>query len=209
MEYAKKFNDALNQVKSKKEITFEQGNLYKVDLPDEKIATMLDWDKPVSQQNNVMNALRNEAEQRVKSQVLVDIENDIRSKLPVADVGDDYLSMFGGQNVSINQDIRQQALDKLNQLDLNPLVDKELDTFKTPDMNWNMSGSDLYKLLSTRNGSPQQASNILQQQGIAGIKYLDEGSRATTGPKTSNFVVFPNEEKNMTILERNAEKITK
>lgn len=27
-----------------------QGNLYKVDLPDEKIARMLDWDKPLSQQ---------------------------------------------------------------------------------------------------------------------------------------------------------------
>jgi len=179
------------------------GNLYKVDLPDEKIATMLDWDKPVSEQKNVMDALRNEAEQRVKSQVLVDIENDIRSKLPVPDFGTDYYSLFGNQNVAINQDIRKQALDRLNQLDLNPLVDKELDTFKTPDMNWNMSGSDLYKLLSTRNGSPQQASNILQQQGIAGIKYLDEGSRATTGTKTSNFVVFPNEEKSMTILERN------
>jgi hypothetical protein len=179
------------------------GSLYKIDLPDEKIATMLDWDKPVSQQNNVMNALRNEAEQRVKSQVLVDIENDIRSKLPVADVGDDYLSMFGGQNVSINQDIRQQALDRLNQLDLRPLVDKELDSFKPLDMNWNMSGKDFYEILSARSGSAQQASNILQQQGIAGIKYLDEGSRATTGAKTSNFVVFPNEEKSMTILERN------
>jgi hypothetical protein len=179
------------------------GNFYKIDLPDEKIATMLDWDKPVSQQNNVMNALRNEAEQRVKSQVLVDIENDIRSKLPVADVGDDYLSMFGGQNVSINQDIRQQALDRLNQLDLRPLVDKELDSFKPLDMNWNMSGKDFYEILSARSGSAQQASNILQQQGIAGIKYLDEGSRATTGAKTSNFVVFPNEEKSMTILERN------
>ena len=179
------------------------GNLYKVDLPDEKIATMLDWDKPVSQQKNVMDALRNEAEKRVKDTLLVDIENDIRSKLPVPDIGNDYMAMFSNQNVAINQDIRKQALDKLNQMDLNPLVDKEMNTFKTPDMTWEMSGSDLYKLLSTRNGSPKQASNILQQQGIAGIKYLDEGSRATTGTKTSNFVVFPNEEKSMTILERN------
>jgi hypothetical protein len=34
------------------------GNLYKVDLPDEKIAQMLDWDKPLSQQSeNVQQAL--------------------------------------------------------------------------------------------------------------------------------------------------------
>ena len=173
------------------------GSLYKVDLPDEKIATMLDWDKPVNQQKNVIDALRNEAEQRVKSNLLVNIENDIRSKLPVQDIGDDYLSMFGGQNVAINQDIRKQALEKLNQLDLNPLVDKELASFKTPDMTWDMSGRELYEILSTRSGSPQQASNILQQQGVAGIKYLEDGS------KGRNFVVFPNEEKSMTILERN------
>jgi len=179
-----------------------KGNLYKIDLPDEKIATMLDWDKPVSQQKNVMNALRNEAEQRVKNNLLPNIENDIRSKLPVQDIGDDYLSMFGGQNVAINQDIRKQALEKLNQLDLNPLVDKELASFKTPDMTWDMSGGEFYKLLATRNGSAQQASNILQQQGVAGIKYLDEVSRSR-GQGTRNFVVFPNEEKSMTILERN------
>ena len=179
------------------------GNLYKVDLPDEKIATMLDWDKPVSQQKNVIDALRNEAEQRVKSNLLVNIENDIRSQLPAQDIGNDYMALFGNQNVAINQDIRQQALDKLNKLDLKPLIDQELDSFKTPDMTWDMSGRDLYELLSKRNGSPQQASNLLQSQGIAGIRYLDEGSRATTGTKTSNFVVFPNEEKSMTILERN------
>jgi hypothetical protein len=220
------------------------GNLYKVDLPDEKIATMLDWDKPVSQQKNVIDALRNEAEQRVKSNLLVNIENDIRSQLPAQDIGNDYMALFGDQNIAVNQDIRQQALAKLNQLDLQPLVEQELNSFKTPDMTWDMSGNELYKLLSTRSGSQQQASNLLQSQGIAGIKYLDEGSRNLSNawivkhprggenvfsnkesaeaflkrnpdstliePKvTRNFVVFPNEEKNMTILERNAEKITK
>jgi hypothetical protein len=219
------------------------GNLYKIDLPDEKIATMLDWDKPVSQQKNVMNALRNEAEQRVKNNLLVNIENDIRSQLPAQDIGNDYTALFGGQNVAINQDIRQQALSRLDQLDLKPLVDKELESFKTPDMTWNMSGGELYQTLATRNGSQQQASSILKNQGIAGIKYFDEGSRGPTGQGrwkvtfkdgkekimdlkpndevlqsigatvkphgTRNFVVFPGEEKNMTILERNAEKITK
>jgi len=183
--------------------TNQKGNLYKVDLPDEKIATMLDWDKPVIQQKNVMNALRQEAEQRVKDRLLVNIENDIRSQLPAQDVGNDYMALFGDQNIAMNQDIQKQALARLNQLDLKPLVDQELDSFKTPDMNWDMSGRDFYELLSKRTGSPQQASSLLQNQGVAGIRYLDEGSRATTGKQTSNFVVFPNEEKSMTILERN------
>ena len=213
------------------------GSLYKVDLPDEKIATMLDWDKPVRQQKNVVDALRNEAEQRVKSKLLVNIENDIRSQLPAQDIGNDYMALFGDQNIAANQDIRQQALDKLNKLDLKTLIDQELNSFKTPDMTWDMSGGEFYNLLATRNGSQQQASNLLQSQGVAGIKYLDEGSRGSTGTGkwklkfangdekifnfkpnddllqnmgataepigTRNFVVFPNEEKSMTILERN------
>jgi hypothetical protein len=38
-------------------ITRTSGSLYKVDLPDDQIAKMLDWDKPLSQQQGVMNAL--------------------------------------------------------------------------------------------------------------------------------------------------------
>ena len=41
----------------------------------------------------------------------------------------------------------------------------------------------------------------LQQAGISGIKYLDEGSRGTN-KGTRNFVVFPGEEKKVRILER-------
>ena len=35
----------------------QNGALYKVDLPDEHIAKMLDWDKPLSQQPEVLNAM--------------------------------------------------------------------------------------------------------------------------------------------------------
>ena len=38
------------------------GNLYKVDLPDEQIAKMLDWDKPLSEQPNAVKALRSIAD---------------------------------------------------------------------------------------------------------------------------------------------------
>lgn len=45
--------DTLNAVKSKKDfgtLPFE-GNLYKVDIPDEYIPTMLEWDKPLGEQS--------------------------------------------------------------------------------------------------------------------------------------------------------------
>ena len=38
-----------------------KGNLYKVDLPDEHIAKMLDWDKPLSQQPHIANAITPES----------------------------------------------------------------------------------------------------------------------------------------------------
>ena len=123
------------------------GNLYKVDLPDEKIATMLDWDKPLSQQSPQVQA------------ALKGIENDLPS-IP--------------------------DFDLKKWMDADPLAST-----------WhNVLARDLRV-------EPSKISELLQNKGIAGIRYLDEGSRATTGKQTSNFVVFPNEEKSMTILERN------
>ena len=54
---AKKFaEDAINVLKSGKEL---KGNLYKVDIPDEYVPKMLDWDKPLSEQSKeVQDALK-------------------------------------------------------------------------------------------------------------------------------------------------------
>lgn len=56
--YAKK----MNQAYAKGMDIYQQnsaGALYKVDLPDEHIAKMLDWDKPLSEQQHVIDALKN------------------------------------------------------------------------------------------------------------------------------------------------------
>jgi hypothetical protein len=120
--------------------------LYKVDLPDEKIATMLDWDKPLSQQSpQVKEALKG-------------IENDLPS-IP--------------------------DFDLKKWMDADPLAST-----------WhNVLARDLQV-------EPSKISELLANKGVAGIKYLDEMSRGS-GKGTRNFVVFPNEEKSMTILERN------
>jgi hypothetical protein len=65
----------------------------------------------------------------------------------------------------------------------------------------NPGGDDLHKWLSEEY-SPDEVAGMLQQAGIPGIKYLDGGSRGA-GTGTSNYVVFPGEEKNLTILDRN------
>jgi hypothetical protein len=43
------------------------------------------------------------------------------------------------------------------------------------------------------------AADLFRQAGIPGIRYLDGGSRGT-GQGTSNFVVFPGEEKALKML---------
>jgi len=115
------------------------GYLYKVDLPDEQIAKMLDWDKPLSQQPHVKDALSKE-------------------------YSDTWLNMF---------------------------ADKP--------------GSDLYKSMSGGLGVEDMrplGAEELRKAGIPGIRYLDGGSRGT-GQGSSNFVIFPQNEGLLTILERN------
>jgi hypothetical protein len=123
------------------------GNLYKVDLPDEKIATMLDWDKPMAEQRNLIEKMRKAL---------------IGEGSPLSNVQQFELNDFLSDKVRM-RNLSPQSIVDLN----NPKIVKRL-----------------------------------SEAGIPGVKYLDEGSRAA-GKGTRNFVTFPGEEKNMTILERN------
>lgn len=151
-----------------------KGNLYRVDLPDEKIAKMLDWNKPLSEQH--------------------------------PDV--------------------QKALSALDPY-----------THSSGEKMWGELAFPAFA--STPTESHKSAAEWLRQQGIPGIKYLDEQSRGATGSGrwkitmkdgeqkiydfkpnddvleqmgataepigTRNFVVFPGEEDALTILERKKE----
>ena len=123
----------------KAEQHMKEGYLYKVDLPDEQIAKMLDYDKTWKQQpKNVQDAINI----------------------------DGLLKYYGTDDLSTSQ-----VLYHANQ-----------------------------------NMSPAAFAEFLRSKGVPGIKYLDEGSRVE-GKGTRNFVVFPGEEKSMTILERNGESV--
>jgi hypothetical protein len=123
-----------------------QGSLYTVDIPDEKIAQMLDWDKPLSQQPWQMKRI---------SPLLEDsgISADLIPKL----TGKDIMAVDG------------------------------------PMASW-----------FGVNRTPKMFAEGLRQEGIPGIKYLDQASRdAKKG--TRNFVVFPGEEQNIKMLDINGE----
>jgi hypothetical protein len=142
-EYYQKMLDTAKSL-SKKDIKAQQGAFYKVDIPDEYMPKMLDWDKPLNQQSNILPALRTP---------------QVQNKLAEADVGFQEL---------------------------------------------NMPASELYRKLSVKFGQ-KEASNILSQVGVPGIKYLDQGSRKAGG--TQNFVVF--DPSTVKILERNGILVNK
>jgi hypothetical protein len=157
------------------------GNLYKVDLPDEKIATMLDLDKPLTEQNqNVLNAAKKLGFAYTKPQKLS---------------YEDKWALFDNDG---SYDIKNPTFK----------TKKEAQDFlknnKTlyPDI----TGADLHDSISTKlnqfGGNDKKTAEVLNSYGVTGIKYLDQFSREA-GQGTRNFVVFPNEEKSMTILERN------
>ena len=86
-EYVKQYDDAINLLKSNK--GEKPGSLYTVDLPDEQIAKMLDWDKPLGKQSKEV--------QKAIAQT--------RSALPqnaIDDLGGD-LSLMYGPNVTPEQ----------------------------------------------------------------------------------------------------------
>lgn len=63
------------------------------------------------------------------------------------------------------------------------------------------SGADLYQRIVAAEGSPQNASARLLQEGIPGTKYFDEGSRGES-VGTRNYVMFPGTEDSITILRK-------
>jgi hypothetical protein len=67
------------------------------------------------------------------------------------------------------------------------------------------SGESIYQYLAEQSGGQKEASVLLQSQGVPGVRYFDEFSR-DRGEGTRNYVVFPGEEQNLRILERDGVK---
>lgn len=126
-------------------------NLYKVDIPDEYIPNMLDWDKPINQQSDA-----------IKKALGLTEDKFANFKIPAT-----------GTNYGFSP---------------------------------NMTGSELYRELTSLAKTQAEASKLMNTLGIKGIRYLDEGSRSS-GKGTSNFVVFDPAE--VKILEQNSKPLSR
>jgi hypothetical protein len=170
------------------------GNLYTVDLPDEKIARMLDWDKPLSEQPEVIKALKGTDYEVGMSQREAEKIADMRLRQEA----DEWADMTGGDPV-----------DYSNNVDWEKYVDQVRKESGSIDSS--ITGKELHRMVMRDEGyrpelfDPENyqigTSEALRGYGIPGIRYLDASSR-DAGKGTSNFVVFPGEEDALTILER-------
>jgi hypothetical protein len=156
----------------------KHSSLYKVDLPDEAIAKMLDWDKPLSQQSK-------------------EVQKALSPYLGKPELKDG-MALAGGGNLRIVNDpdfgakYYLQMGDskfKLSEQDVTRLVGSGLE------------GKSVYQNAASLLGGDLAASKAIQQSGIPGIRYLDGGSRGA-GQGTSNYVVFPGNEGLLKILGR-------
>jgi len=160
----------------------KQGSLYKVDLPDEKIAKMLDYDKPLSEQSPEVQ------------KILMPYQKEI-----------------GGSFGTGEQTLKAIAFERrMKGLDDSPAaVAQQLREMGIPGIKYLDEGSrSNFKIQNTYKGQPygepvtfmteQQASDYAKEQ-------IAKGFGVQNIPRTRNFVTFPGEEKNLTILERNGQ----
>jgi hypothetical protein len=160
----------------------QKGNLYKADLPDAMIAKMLDYDKPLSKQPEIMKALTPEA---------------MGLKLRVSPQSG-YMGYVSPDGVPIGLQVKGATPENFRKRWLERIAE-----FGDAEGG---AGRVIGYLGGTSETSAAQVSEALRQAGIPGIKYLDELSRAE-GKGTRNFVTFPGEEKNLRILERNGQSV--
>jgi hypothetical protein len=154
--------DAVLEMRNQK--STDPGNLYKIDLPDEHIEKMLDWDMPLSKQHpEIQNAIKNVENLRTQKVLNARIETK-----------KDLLE----QNKNI--DIVDRQIQILKEEMENPTLPSA-------------SGESYYKMLRNQLGDQIKASETLKNLGIPGIKYLDQNSRGLS-QGTRNFVIFPGHE---------------
>lgn len=94
-----------------KDVLPENASLYKVDLPDEHIAKMLDWDAPLSQQPHAMEAFRAHVSQSQRNP-------DAAMALLEGKTGGEAYQTLAGKNPGlVSQGLREAGLPGLKYLD--------------------------------------------------------------------------------------------
>jgi hypothetical protein len=174
--------NALNKLQQKGVEMQKSGYLYKVDLPDESIAKMLDYDKPLSQQAPEVQA------------ALADIGITVDKK-KLGEFHDALLDALENPNSTTTVDQLPKAPRDWTGEQILKMIERNPSQY-FPKV---MEGKELTgAMINPRAG----VSDLLAQKGIPGVRYLDQMSR-DAGEGTSNFVVFPKYQETLKIKEIN------
>lgn len=150
------FKDAIARIDNPSIVTWAKslessykpaGNLYKADIPDAAIPMMLDWDKPVSK----------ELLARITPE-------NLGLKVKQFDDGLGYVTDAGVLVTRVKQGKAKEVTEEMLKNSFNDSLNR-----------YSTSGQNLYGWIVP--GNAPEASQILSNAGITGIKYLDEGSR--------------------------------
>ena len=192
-EDAAKLYDQLMTERNK--VSTATGNLYKVDLPDEMIPKMLDYDKHLSEQSFEVQ------------KILLPYQKEIGSSFGT---GEQTLKAIAFERRMKGLDDSPAAVaEQLRQMGIPGI--KYFDAQSRPMPN--ITNSRLAELYAKNDGNAEAAVdefmrsvyNTPKKKAEMRKQFLKE----LETPKTRNFVTFPGEEKNLTILERNGQKATR
>ena len=170
-----------------------KGNLYKVDIPDEHIATMLDWDKPISKQSELVQSVANELLPKIKQTTpWLDL-----NKATGGDFYRAYTRHRGNYPDFASEGLHEAGIKGIKYKDEKSRYD------------WVYSGDPAY----THAGNSFKESGYTPSQALEGMKkaYKDASNEELQNaindvygivpPKTHNFVVF--DPSTVKILEEN------
>lgn len=188
------------------------GSLYTVDLPDKKIAQMLDWDAPLSEQSENVRDLGRQLFPEVSSNEMHFIDNQ-REAIHWTELVDgeltpekmDIVTRIMGRNGKSGEwkPYGEHSMESITGAEIyHKLANSEdLPEEFMKDARW---VQNLGQAERTQGFNDVGTSLFMSSMGIPGIRYLDGTSRSA-GEGTRNFVVF--DESDMTVLTRNGEKV--
>lgn len=208
-------------------------NLYEVDLPDDQIEKMLDWDAPLSEQPEAVQKLFNQYADDIPELGKRNHKGDfVKTDL----IEEDLILTAKNDGRLYNRPEVFRAIEKYKQNPADTTTRKRLiryfndypydkDSYPNflAEREAEYAGSntgELYKRIAAKIGKhdpnavlqtdelsegQRVLSEALSAEGIPGIKYWDGGSRAA-GDGTRNYVVF--DENILTILKRNDEALS-
>jgi hypothetical protein len=133
------------------------GNMYKVDIPDEHVAKMLDWDKPLSEQHPQVQGLLSK----------IGIKNDPEL---LKEASQQRIDAFD-RMIKLERSLGQDDPKYLAAYKDFKLAQQDEDRVKTLMAG---TGADIYRSAGKSNES---STANLRSVGIPGIRYLDAGSR--------------------------------